>query len=363
MNPSNIVEFPQMGIGPFEIKNTAVSNLFGFDINIYWSVIIFLIGLVITIVFSFLFLKKLGMKKEHAFDVTVWSVIVGLIGARFFSFILESSSFSNFFDIFNFAKGGVPIFGGLIFGFLFACIYCRIKKYGLLLICDVLSFSLFLGQAFGNWGLLFITELNPGSLAPNSVFGMMVNGQGPSHPIFLYNIFIAILGFIVLFLYNKFLKKNNGETFFIYLFYYGICATIVEMFKNNTFMIFNINITQVFMILFAVIGLAGFILLKSGVLQAWKEEKEEKIKEKEKAYTDTFKHKVDTLPTSYVADKETIEESIRQYELGKAAENRALEEGERADDSAEVENIEIKVNDDNDYANQDDKNIGDEEEN
>ena len=69
-------------------------------------------------------------------------------------------------DIIKIWNGGLAIYGGVIGGFLTACVFCKRKNIPLLKFLDIAVPSLVLGQAIGRWGN-FVNQEAFGNLVAN----------------------------------------------------------------------------------------------------------------------------------------------------------------------------------------------------
>ena len=72
-------------------------------------------------------------------------------------------------DIIKIWNGGLAIYGGVIGGFLTACVFCKRKNIPLLKFLDIAVPSLVLGQAIGRWGN-FVNQEAFGNLVANPNF-------------------------------------------------------------------------------------------------------------------------------------------------------------------------------------------------
>ena len=76
--------------------------------------------------------KKRGLPYEHVFNLVVWCVLGGFLGAKILYWITEWKSIvANPGFLGDTLTDGFVVFGGIIGGILTAYVYCRIKNLDL----------------------------------------------------------------------------------------------------------------------------------------------------------------------------------------------------------------------------------------
>ena len=103
MLTKTLVSFPGLGIGEFEVDNVAFK--IGENFSLYWYGIIITFG----IIFAFLYTVFRGyyekIKTDDIIDVTLWTVILGVIGARLYYVLTSLDNYiPDPFDFFEFVK-------------------------------------------------------------------------------------------------------------------------------------------------------------------------------------------------------------------------------------------------------------------
>jgi prolipoprotein diacylglyceryl transferase len=187
-------------------------------------------------------------------------------------------------DIFKVWEGGMAIFGGLLGGVLGAWLWCRHKKYSMLLLADALAPGLLVAQAVGRLGNWFNQELYGGptqlpwglqlndaeAIGKNEICydGVMNGGVCPSgtlvQPTFLYEIIWNLIGAaIIVFLVGRIAKTlKGGQIFAIYLMWYALGRTWIEALRVNysTYILgIRINVWAAFLAF--LLGAIMFVLL------------------------------------------------------------------------------------------------------
>lgn len=274
------ISFPNLGINGLEVDRTAFS-LFGKDI--YWYGIL----IASSIILSFFYVKwrarREHVKGDDIYDLAIWVVIFGIIGARAYYVLTTLGEYDSFLDVIAIWNGGIAFYGCLIGGAVGAFIVSRVKKISFAVICDMLTPAVLISQAIGRWGNFFNGEAY-GSVTTydflgktfdisgsvNSPFIMNIEYQNGStvtaHPTFLYECVWYVIGFIIITsLYKR--KKFNGMVALEYLAWNGFGRMFVEGLRTDSLYIGSLRISQLLGLLMFLFGTAFIIL---GVVAAKK---------------------------------------------------------------------------------------------
>lgn len=244
------IGFPGLGIEMFEMNRTAFT-VFGVDIQ--WYGILLSTGIVL----AFLLFYRLGTKQEHIkaddiYNVTLFTVPVAIIGARFVYVITNWDSYKDkgFLNMINIRGGGIAIYGAIIFGLLTVIVYNRVKKVGTLSMLDALAPAVMLGQTIGRWGnfvngeaygwsegvekLPWRMQLDHTVLIQVNATEVRSTGSFFAHPTFLYESLWNLVGLcIILFVFYR-RKKFNGQIFLAYMGWYGLGRGFIEMLRTDS---------------------------------------------------------------------------------------------------------------------------------
>lgn len=254
----NNISFPRLGLD-FNISPAAFS--IGSK-EIYWYAIIILTGFLLGLAFVYFTCEKRGVKKEHVWDIALFGLVAGIIGARIYYCIFSWNEFkNNFLGVFEIWNGGLAIYGGIIGAVISTYIYCRIKKINFLNVADVCSPGLFIGQAIGRFGNFVNCEVF--GKETNSLFGMSINGAPPVTPLFLYECVWNIIGLIILLLFrNK--RTANGQVFCFYIFWYSLGRLFLEGMRNSKYILYlipgKVGISQAVALLAMILSALMFVL-------------------------------------------------------------------------------------------------------
>ena len=173
---------------------------------------------------------RVGIESESILDLAIWMLPIGIVGARAYYVLFNSSIYHSFYDVINIRNGGLAIHGGLIAGLIVLLIICSKKKINPLDMADLVIPSVALAQSIGRWGNYFNSEAHGG---PTDLpWGIMVDGV-KVHPTFLYESIWCFILFFVLsyFFYNR---KFKGQVVCLYGMLYSVERFFVEGLRTDS---------------------------------------------------------------------------------------------------------------------------------
>lgn len=206
-------------------------TLFGLDIR--WYALLICAGMIIGSAIAYRRCPQRGIKPDDLLDTLLFSIPIGIVGARAWYVFFNRAYYHTFFDIINTRAGGLAIHGGLIFGIATAYLVCRYKKIGFLNMADTAIPCVALAQAIGRWGNYFNSEAHGG---PTDLpWGIMIDGV-KVHPTFLYeSIWCLMLFFLLSFIDKR--KSFNGQTICLYAMLYSLERFFVEELRTDSLLI------------------------------------------------------------------------------------------------------------------------------
>ncbi len=209
--------------------------------RVYFYALCILTGIVLAAIWAGSRLSKRGGERGAVIDFTVWSVVLGIIGARFYHVFTHWGDYfgegKNPLEVFAFWNGGIAIFGALIGGALGVWVASRITGIRFWSFADALVPGLLLAQAFGRLGNWFNHELFGG---PTTLpWGLQIEQSNPAfpiglpegtlfHPTFLYEILWNLVGIVILLAIERRWSPRWGAFFGMYLIWYGIGRFFIE---------------------------------------------------------------------------------------------------------------------------------------
>ena len=222
--------------------------------------------------------KRRGYDPEIVWDLLIWLIIGGVVGARLWHVFTPTPSaiaegrttmfyLTHPFDLINLRNGGLGIPGAVIGGVVALFFYAR--KHGLPFAewTDISAPSLALGQAIGRWGNFFNQELygaptnlpwkiyiDPAHRLPG------FESQAYYQPLFLYESLWDLANlFLLIWLTRRFGNRlKQGDIFLIYLIVYPVGRFFLEFLRLDAAIVGGINANQTVM---AVVAIASTLAL------------------------------------------------------------------------------------------------------
>ncbi len=266
MSHTSTISFPGLGIGEFTVNSEAFS-IFGFSVA--WYAIIICMGMIAAVVYVMYRAKKIGIDTDQILDFALFTIPIGVIGARLYYVIMEIDRFDSIGDVFNIRGGGLAIYGGIIAGAITVIVICKMKKINFLAFADCVVPGLILAQAIGRWGNFMngeafgsITEsfLRMGLSNYNTYSTFGQSGMVYVHPTFLYESLWNIAGFIAINIFYKH-KKYDGQIFFMIFGWYGLGRAWIEGLRTDSLYLWgtSIRVSQALAILLFIAAAAAQI--------------------------------------------------------------------------------------------------------
>lgn len=202
--------------------------------------------------------KRLGIHEETVYDITLYSLLGGVIGARIVYVLVYNPGhyIASPLDIIRINAGGLSIHGGILGGIIMGIWRVRKHQLDLWRLADLFAPALILGQAIGRIGcdVFGIPMANP------YFWGVAVNGT-LVHPAQIYELILNFTLFAWLWL-----KRNSanykGEVFVHYLIWFSVIRSIVELFRSNPEVLGWLSVSHLLSIAGILAGLVLHIYLK-----------------------------------------------------------------------------------------------------
>ena len=226
-----------------------------------------LLGVIIAYIVIMKEAKRKQIDNDIMFNIIFYGILAGIIGARLYYVIFNFEFYRYHLDeIIKIWHGGLAIHGGIIGGFIVVYLYSKKKNISLLKLTDIILPGVLIAQAFGRWGNFFnqeaygmsvSKELLQNLLIPNFIIeGMHINGLYYL-PTFYFESIFCVLGFILILILRRKINFNGFSTAF-YLIWYGLLRFIIEYFRTDSLMLFNIKVA---MMVSAIMILIGIIII------------------------------------------------------------------------------------------------------
>ena len=258
-------------------------ELFGFQFNIYWYGVLVGVGVVLSAWIANKYIVKYGGPEEYLYDLLLWVVPAGIIGARLWYVLNDMAGGSQYFiedptRIYRINEGGLHIYGSIFVGMVVAYWYTRRKPMDFWLILDALAPTVLIGQAIGRIANFINQELyGPPTDLPWGVPISADNRIGEwrdltlypeettrFHPTFFYEIIWNMLAAGLIYWLNKrFEDKIKPSTnFYLFLFLAGFGRFFIEYLRPDQPLIGNTSISysRVAATLMAIVGAVGLLV-------------------------------------------------------------------------------------------------------
>lgn len=224
----------------------------GFNIPVYGFGTLVVLGVLAGTLLAARRSRKEGLNPDVIYDLAVWVMLGGLIGARLF-YVAEywGESVTSVSQIFRVWEGGIVLYGAVIGGLITVLLYRVWRPFPLAATLDTLAPSLALGVAIGRvgcflngccygdvchipwlavrfpagsvpWHVERVQHLIPAS-APTSL---------PLHPTQLYSALDALVLLALLTAYYP-IRSRDGEVFALLMVTYPITRFLIEALRDD----------------------------------------------------------------------------------------------------------------------------------
>ncbi len=255
--------------------------LFGFEFVLYYYGMIIMTGALAGGWLAAREAARRGHDAEVVWDLLIWLVIGGVVGARLWHVFTPSPSLvaqgvdtmyylTHPFDLINLRKGGLGIPGAVIGGAIALYFFTRKRKLSFIEWADIAAPSLALGQAIGRWGNYFNQELYG---APTDLpWKLFIDPQHrlPGfmeveyyHPLFLYESLWNLGNLLLLLWAGRRFKDTlkTGDIFLSYLIVYPLGRFLLEFLRLDSSQVAGVNANQTFMLM---------VMIVAAVALAWR---------------------------------------------------------------------------------------------
>ena len=222
-----------------------------------WYGLLIVTGILLAAWVAARYVERKGYSGDALWDLLLWILIPGLIGARLYYVFIQSPRgpeglgyyLSNPWAILQIWSGGIHIFGAFIFGGIAAVLYMRRRNLPVLPYLDAIALGLPLGQAVGRWANFINQELyGPPTTLP---WGLKIDSHAriapytdfatypPDtlfHPLFLYESLWNFLGFGLIFWISRRFEHSlrPGDLLLLYIIWYPTGRFMLEFLRTDS---------------------------------------------------------------------------------------------------------------------------------
>ena len=182
-----------------------------------------------------------GGNWDLVFQFAVWGVLAGVVGARLYHDATswnEVAQIHHWWAPFAVWKGGLGVYGGILFGVAAGAIVVRRAGESIPKMLEIVAPALLLAQAVGRWGNWWNQELfgKPTSLPWGLHIDLANRPVGYERfstfqPTFLYESLLALVGVGLLLLLERRFKFRPPALFSLYVAYYALVRFFMELLR------------------------------------------------------------------------------------------------------------------------------------
>lgn len=222
------LSFPGLGIEEFAVNSDAFTV---FGISIAWYALIITCGMICAVAYTVFRAGKIGIILDDVLDYVIFTIPIGIIGARLYYVIAEIEYYHTLADVFNIREGGLAIYGGIIAGAITVFVVSYVKRINFFAFADCCTPGIILAQSIGRWGNFMNGEAYG---SETEIFCRMGVSNTLTyyqtiyvHPTFLYESLWNLLGFALINVFYKH-KKYDGQIFLLVFGWYGLGRMLIE---------------------------------------------------------------------------------------------------------------------------------------
>lgn len=243
------ISFPGLGIGEFSVNSVAFT-VFGIDIA--WYALLITFGMICCITYVILQSKKIGITVDDVIDYALFTIPIGIIGARLYYVFSELDRYESFWDVIDIRQGGLAIYGGIIAGTIAVVGVSHFKKINFFAFGDCVAPGVLLAQGIGRWGNFMNGEaygvqtdwfIRMGlsneninyDISKGVITGISRGEMAYVHPTFLYESLWNLLGVLLVYLFAKLIrKKYDGQLILLTFGWYGLGRMFIEGLRTDS---------------------------------------------------------------------------------------------------------------------------------
>jgi phosphatidylglycerol:prolipoprotein diacylglycerol transferase len=253
-------------------------ELLGGHFTLRWYGLIIGIAVIVGAYITEREVMRRGGKENYVWDMMIWVVIAGIIGARIGYVLNDIAGGGKYYinnpeAILKVSEGGLHIYGAVIGGFIAVYYYTRKYPFDLWLLMDAVAPALLISQALGRLANFINQELYgpptdlPWGIPISSDFrinpwrDMVLYPEATTrfHPTFAYEMIwnLVAVGIIYLLIRRYGEKYKPGTIFFLWLIFEGVGRFLIEYFRPDQPRVpgTDISVSRIVAALMAIIGL------------------------------------------------------------------------------------------------------------
>ncbi|MCI9552700.1 MAG: prolipoprotein diacylglyceryl transferase [Acutalibacter sp.] len=261
---THVVEFPGLGL-TFTVNEVAFS-IGNYDIR--WYGVLIALGYLLAIIYAWRSVRKMNIDMDRLIDAVLAGTVGGIICARLYYVLFYTGDkyWNDPIQILYIHDGGIAIYGGFIGAMVFGGLVAKWRGLRVPAVLDLASLGFLIGQGVGRWGNFVnqecfgeATTLPWGMLSDNT---QRVVPEGPVHPCFLYESILCLLGFVLLHIFTRKFRQYDGQTFLLYIVWYGAVRFFIEGTRTDSLMLGSLRVSQLVAALCVVVGVVLLVVFR-----------------------------------------------------------------------------------------------------
>jgi phosphatidylglycerol:prolipoprotein diacylglycerol transferase len=223
--------------------------------------------------------RREGLEPETVFELAVWLMSGGFIGARVLYLVSHRETLQSVSDLVKIGQGGIVYYGCIIGGLAGSILYWYRKPFPFRAMADAVAPSLMLGVAIGRVGCLLngccygaVSNLPwavafPAGTLPwaRHVESGLISPTAPAslhlHPTQLYSIIDGLLLLALLSAYYP-LRRRDGAVMALLMITYPLSRFLIEGLRDDETAVFQgLTLSQVLSVVVFVGGIAAWAAL------------------------------------------------------------------------------------------------------
>ena len=230
------ISFPGLGIGEFSVDSVAFTV---FGVEIAWYAILISLGMICCIAYVIIQSQKIGVTMDDVIDYALFTIPIGIVGARMYYVLSELDQYKTFLDVINIRQGGLAIYGGIIAGTLTVLAVSYFKKINFFAFGDCVAPGVLLAQGIGRWGNFMNGEAfgyETDLFCRMGLQNFLTGGKLMYvHPTFLYESLWNLCGVLLVYLFAKLIgKKYDGQLILLTFGWYGLGRMFIEGLRTDS---------------------------------------------------------------------------------------------------------------------------------
>jgi phosphatidylglycerol:prolipoprotein diacylglycerol transferase len=225
------------------------------SVKVMWYGIMVVLAVIVVIIFALAEAKRIGISRDHIYNVALWAIISAVIVSRLIHVIDQWDYYmQNPGQILNFA--GLTIYGAVLGALLAILIYCLVNKLSFWQLGDMAAPGALVGQAIGRVGCIIggcCYGLENPPICPieyvhpsHGLYGTPIGI--PLYPTQIFHLVWNLVAFGILWSLRKRIKPT-GVMFLSYLSLYALGDLVIRFFRQGTPFLFGMQQAQVIGIL------------------------------------------------------------------------------------------------------------------